>query len=326
MSPRWFGAPRRRRLPPGLLLAALAALALPGSALASVALLTVAGSNVPGGLTYIGDESRGVVHIGSPGSGSYSVKDDTAPLGVGTPCLSGGLHLAFCPTFSGGQHVAAYTVRLGAGDDTFFNDDTLSGLTNGYAEGGPGDDTLNTGRAPTNDRLFGQDGNDFIASSGGSDILRGGAGDDTIDAVDDAEKRGGDRIFCDEGFDRVTMDLLDDIPFGGCEVVQQAAIDQFPLTRLATSDVHVGARGAPIRLTCPRRATQVCAGTLTLRRRGQPRRLLGVAAYRVRRGAAKTVLVPVPELAGRVRALAVAGERDPRGKPKTTTVQLTLLG
>jgi Ca2+-binding RTX toxin-like protein len=327
MSPHPSLTPRRR-LGPALLVAGLAVVALPASALAGTASLTPPGSNVPGGVTYNGDTLRNVVHIGAPSS-SYSVTDDITTVTATAPCLRVAAGQAFCPKTSGGQPVTSYTVRLGDGNDTFFNDDTLVGLTNGYAEGGPGDDSLNTGRAPTNDRLFGQDGNDFIASGGGSDILRGGAGDDTINAVDVAEARGGDRIFCDAGFDRVTADLLDTIPFAAdCEVVQTAAIDQFPITGLGTAPVRVRNGAVPLRVTCPRKATAVCAGTLTLRRgaSGAGRRL-GSAPYRVRRGASATVLVPVPaQLSGRIRAQAAARETDPHGMPKLTTVQLTLVG
>jgi len=320
MSPRPPGGRRRQRRFVLVSLLALLAAALPGKALAGTVSITGPGTNTPGGLTFAGDTFRNVVHIATL-SGSYTVRDDPHTFtGAASPCIHSDFAVAICP-----RPVSTYTFRLGGGNDTFFNDDTWPGLTNGYAEGADGDDTLNTGGATSDDRLFGQAGNDFLASGGGVDILRGGPGDDTINAVDVPEARGADRVICDEGFDRATVDLLDTIPFADCESVQRAAIDQFPITRLGTSEVRVGPSGAPVRVTCPKKATQVCEGTLTLRRPGRSRPVLGTVPYRVRRGTAETVLVTLPSLTGRVRGQAVARERDPHGMPRTTTVSLTLI-
>ena len=66
---------------------------------------------------------------------------------------------------------------------------------------GSGDDVL-TG-SPGPDALYSQRGNDLIDPAGGADIVFAGVGDDSISAVDQTT----DRLDCDQGDDRVHVDL-----------------------------------------------------------------------------------------------------------------------
>jgi hypothetical protein len=61
-------------------------------------------------------------------------------------------------------------------------------------------------------------------------------------------------------------------------------------------------------------------------RRAAPAAGRGPLQHRPRAGQESVPLSLPAGLEGRIRAVAVARERDPNGQPKVTTVQLTLLG
>jgi Ca2+-binding RTX toxin-like protein len=351
-SPSSRGRALARRPWPALAAAGLALAAPPGTALAGIASISGPDVNAPGGVSYVDpfNESNGVF-IAGPGTDSasgfplYTVREDrnTTPRVLphcsvasvaGPPfvfrCVARRLTLVFGVPVN--VRVDSFDVRLGGGNDALSTSDGLGGLvgfgmTTGFVSGGSGDDTLTTGRARTNDRIFGETGNDFIESAGGADVLRGGEGNDIIAAIDDAAARGADRVICDEGADFAQIDLLDVIPFPTCESVQRAAIDQHPTVRIARRAVSVRDGEARVRLSCPAASTADCDGRLALSRVAGARRFrLGAAGYRIARGGREVVSVPVSLAPGRrIRAEAVSRERDANGLPKVARAQVGLV-
>ena len=92
-----------------------------------------------------------------------------------------------------GDATAANNIAISLNDDSHMIVVTINGASAGtfdpakvkaiYSHGGSGNDTISVS-ADINPRiaLFGEDGNDTLTGGGGSNFLRGGAGDDQIQA------------------------------------------------------------------------------------------------------------------------------------------------
>ena len=209
--------------------------------------------------------------------------------------------------------------------------------------GGPGNDKLRGGAG--SDTLLGGSGDDTERGDGGSDTLGahparlgvfrlapsadsgvdtfdGGDGVDRIYSADgqaDAQVACGDPDRDGPGGDSAALDLADRAP-SGCERVQRAARDQFPVVRvLAIGRTRGGS--LPVRLGCPRRAPGLrCRGTVSVLRGG---RTLGRIRYDLRGGRTRTVRVPLRRR-GRGRAQLRTRERDARNMPETTATGFRL--
>lgn len=176
-----------------------------------------------------------------------------------------------------------------------------------------------------NDVILGGLGNDLLKGDNGSDTLEGGAGTDELDANDGEP----DKLDCGLGIDdRITVDLKDTVS-SNCENGQRAFVDQHPTVQIRTRRIAVG-RGpnVPVRLACPRVLRRACKGRLELER-SRPRHRLARRAYRIPAGRSRAVKLRLSAAAlrslKRARAVrAIARERDPRGRPKTTIATLKI--
>jgi Ca2+-binding RTX toxin-like protein len=117
--------------------------------------------------------------------------------------------------------------------------------------GGAGDDVISTGGAGSSE-VFGDDGNDTMTGSSGSDIFLGGPGDDYVDGGGGS----GDILYGDAGNDTMVGGNGDDYIYG----------DNYPTDPNTGSD------------TCTRRAVPITSRLTTalgrLRGRGRRRRRL----------------------------------------------------
>ena len=114
-------------------------------------------------------------------------------------------------------------VRANDGADVVFGgagiDNISGGPRNDVLYGNIGNDIMTGGSG--NDDLNGGGGNDTLTGNVGMDDLYGAAGDDTINARDGEE----DSIFCGDGIDTVTADVIDNVSTD-CERVNGATVQQ----------------------------------------------------------------------------------------------------
>lgn len=187
------------------------------------------------------------------------------------------------------------------------------------------------------DRLDGLGGDDtLIGGPGADDATFGGPGNDTIllrDGLADACPNGG------AGVNTLDLDLVDlgivigrtliprcilvRSPLVPRDILLGGAVDEGPNVRMTVSAPAVRRAGVRVRLACPAALRRPCAGPLrvfTLR----GTRALGSAAYSIRPGRARVVVVPLGAGARRAalaaRALRIVSVEQGRSKlgPKTT--------
>jgi Ca2+-binding RTX toxin-like protein len=224
------------------------------------------------------------------------------------------------------------TVDLTAGFATVFlesvNDNVFGDVEAVIA--GVGSDTL-TGDQGSN-ALSGEARPTGEGPSGRPDTLTGLGGDDFIQAGDN---RARDTVSCGAGDDFIRLDLTDvavaNPALDDCETIELNAVDVSPAATIRKGRVRVAGRRILVPLSCPRKSRRGCNGRLTVgQRRGAT---LGRVRYRIRRGARRTISVPLSRTgrrlvarAGRLRVEATARERDPKGRPKTTVARFALRG
>jgi Ca2+-binding RTX toxin-like protein len=174
-----------------VLVPALAALAVPGTAAAAA----TATSNAADGMRYTGTSAADNPRITLAGS-TFTI-DDTGPVQAGAGCqpVAGDATRVTCVAFKNGVQLKQFTIELGDGNDSVRN---LSAAPM-FANGSLGGDTLDGG-APK-DELRGGLGVDLLRGSGGSDELDGGSGDDGLFGNDSTDKLRGasGRDFLDGG-------------------------------------------------------------------------------------------------------------------------------
>lgn len=263
--------------------------------------------------------------------------DDTLVGGSGSDRFLGGVLIDGSDTYVGGagRDLVFYGSRLrnltasldGLRNDGYAGEADKIGLDIESINGGDGDDTL-VGDGKDNN-LIGGKGNDDIDGRGGSDGLQGDDGDDTVRPVDAIP----DTIGCGiGGFDQAFLDLTDPkLPsdLSACEGLHQAAIDQHPTVRIPLRSARITRRGrVRIRLVCPARQRNGCAGTLRVKRGSAS---LGSRRYRLRPGGkvVKSFTLSRRQRASlrrkrRARFVASAGERDPKARPKRTVARLRI--
>jgi len=208
--------------------------------------------------------------------------------------------------------------------------------------GGPGEDQL-FGSASNFQRLDGGAGADFIAGEHATvtcsatscrDTLKGGDGDDRLEGRggDDAldGELGVDRLFggdgadvlftrdgvkdttvsCGAGTDTASVDLRD-LPAADCENIDQGAVKEGPNVRIATRAVVIDGDGrGRVTLSCPRKLSRPCAGTLSLNLHRALPRGGSVTRYSVKPGGSKRVAVRL----SRSDRRTLANQRKPRGR------------
>jgi len=207
--------------------------------------------------------------------------------------------------------------------------DTLTGIER--AAGSANGDVLTGGAGP--DELIGNDGPDVLDGASGADLLSGGAGSDSLQGGRDADtldggseidefpaETGGDLFQMRDGApetvqcftgDRVVNDLVD--RFGGvCAAVDTAAAKH----RFDTRILRISRSGVA-RLRCPKRKTELCTGTLRVRR---GTRTLASARYRVRRG--RAVSLNLGRALDRRTVTLVATETDADRRPRSVRVRV----
>ena len=262
------------------LVGALAALALPSTAMASFASVT------GGVLTY--EASGGEVNqvtLGYSG-GSTTVSDSGAVIEAGPGCnITQGGHKASCDA------VTSIVLNLFDWDDSATSTLLFTPVT---IDGGEGADTLTGSTTP--DRLTGGPGADTLTGGWGNDTLTGGDAADTIDA-----SYGNDRIFvrdgaidavtCGSGTDSGERDA-DETVGADCETVVPPGVDvpaedpdqagdgsadtgsgdpsiTDPIEEIMPVVLPQAPRanpqGAiPVRVHCPRAAAAGCVGTVSV--------------------------------------------------------------
>jgi hypothetical protein len=182
--------------------------------------------------------------------------------------------------------------------DSLVGVERLSGTEHGdKLTGGTAGDELNGESGP--DDLIGGAGNDALLGGDGVDELSGGDGTDNLDGGTGVDSFrfsvGGDTMNMRDGFaerisctnrEIVVNDLADglDNPAGCASVSTAAAKHRFD-TLLTRTRLRVGPRGrVGVRVGCPRRKPERCAGTLSLRLGGPRGTVLASRRYRVGRG------------------------------------------
>ena len=191
-------------------------------------------------------------------------------------------------------------------------------------EGGDGDDSLRGDSL--NDALFGGLGKDFLVGDGGDPIVPGGS-----DFIDSKEPTGfpseADVVICGDALDSVEADLADEPNIrADCEQREISPVGETPHVRVSRRAIDVNPAGvARVRLSCPRRTSIGCRGTLSLKlaRRGarRPKR----TRYAIRAGRSRAVRVRLTRgearrLTRRTRGVLTSLERGVIG-PKTTVRQ-----
>jgi Ca2+-binding RTX toxin-like protein len=209
------------------------------------------------------------------------------------------------------------------------NDFLVTGHANDSVDGGAGNDNISTDVG--NDSLDGGDGNDEFSAGRGNDEILAGPGDDLIDVAESASSPAEpDRVACQSGFDRATIDLQDTLTdrTAACEIINEAPVDEHPTVRIARRANQAQGGGAlRLRLTCPEKSKRRCQGSLSLTDRAE--RVLGRQGYRIARGEGKTLTVDLNRRGenavedGKL-ITATARERDPQGRLKQTIVQLAV--
>lgn len=138
-----------------------------------------------GGLSYDADADASPNDVRLyTSSGGYTITDE-AGLIAGSGCVAASSTQVECsPTTSQAE------VRLGVGNDVFYNQVHNAPVLTTTVHGGEGADELSGGGGE--DTLLGENDNDAIAGYGADDVLDGGAGDDNLDggAEDDALEGG----------------------------------------------------------------------------------------------------------------------------------------
>ena len=270
-------------------------------------------------VTLDGGAGRDLVDYGAPGPvpSGYTRAGVTASLATGTA------------TWFIGRHPTAGDITR---TDTLIAVERLSGTESGdKLTGGTGADELLGESGP--DDLAGGAGNDTLGGGDALDELSGGDGTDNLDGGNGVDQfrfsAGGDTLNMRDGFaerfscssrDIVVNDLADavDNPAGCASISTAAAKHRFD-TVLARRRLRIGPRRRiGVRVACPRRKPDRCAGTLRLRRlRG---RALAARRYRLRPGDSAMVRLALTRAeAARVRGRAVllqATEVDGDGRDR----------
>jgi RTX calcium-binding nonapeptide repeat (4 copies) len=139
-----------------------------------------------------------VIGLGAPGfaPNQFVISDASPATTVKPPCTRQGT-LIVCP----GDGLTSARFDLGDGNDRIDarKPDATSMQLPIEADGGAGDDVLN-----------GSPLADHLAAGFGRDVIRAGAGDDTVDMQND-ERDAGELISCDEGDDTIMLDPQDRI-------------------------------------------------------------------------------------------------------------------
>ena len=249
--------------------------------------------------------SVAVINLGSLRAGTGCTKTEASDGDDVVRCPSAGIARI---SFKGGAPFEGVNLE----NDTTPPSRIELGASNDFGFGGVG-----------NDVILGGLGNDLLKGRNGSDTLDGGAGTDELAANDGAP----DKVDCGLGTDdRTTVDLKDTVS-ANCDNEQRAFVDQHPTVQIRTRRVAVGPEpNVPVRLACPRVLRRACKGRLGLER-SRPRRRLARRVYRIPAGHSRVVKLRLsPEALRslrRARAVrAIARERDPRGRPKTTIATL----
>ena len=194
--------------------------------------------------------------------------------------------------------------------------DKLVGLTgNDPLSGDTGADRLEGG--PGNDTLKGESGSDALFGGTGVDVLEGSTENDFIEAKEPSgftsEK---DTISCGSGFDTVVGDLKDgEQSLTGCEERDISPVGETPHVAMAARSVNVNRAGAArVRLSCPRRTTIGCRGTLSLKLARRGARRPARTRYSIRAGRSARVRVRLSRAeARRARGVAILASVE-RGK------------
>jgi Ca2+-binding RTX toxin-like protein len=182
-----------------------------------------------------------------------------------------------------------------------------------------------TGSAAEN-TFFGQVGDDNLDGGPSQDTLKGDFGDDVINAREDPlVGPSPDFVSCGGGTDSAFLDLTDTLNTASdevCETVERAPVGQGPNVRIARGRIR-GSRSGRVRipLSCPRSQPHGCKGTLALSgSKGRARFDLGPGEKTVaRRRLAPKHRRRLRQRRRGIRLKAVARERDPFGRPKTTS-------
>jgi hypothetical protein len=207
--------------------------------------------------------------------------------------------------------------RSGEGDNVGSDVESIfAGTVGDTLVGGAGDETLN-----------GFSGADNLTGGPGGDFFFGDTGDDVINAREDPPTAFKDEVFCGKGTDTAAVDLTDHVgnaPAGDevCETVERAPVGQGPNVRIARKRIKVSRSGrVRIPLSCPRAQSHGCRGTLKLSgSRGKARFNLSPGTKTVaRRRLDRKHRRRLRKRRRGVRLKAVARERDPLGRPKTTS-------
>jgi hypothetical protein len=198
-------------------------------------------------------------------------------------------------------------------------------------DGGSGGNTLTASCCAnaTSDVLNGGAGPDFLVSSGmdslgrgATDFLNGYSGDDTIYANDGIH----DVISCGPGNDYVQADLKDTFTpsSADCETLDIAPRGELPTVAVAHTARALPRHRLRVHVACPAKHAGTCHGVLTVSAvRARRNVRLGSAAFAIRRGAARNVVVSLTR-AARGRTLLEAVEHDANGRPKTSVRRITI--
>jgi hypothetical protein len=229
----------------------LAAAALPSTALAENAAVSLTGS--PSQLTYAGSSLRDAIFFsgGNPPALILDRNGEGALLTAGAGCkdvFGDGKRVSCNPAggatinlngaddfFSGGTDTAGMTVNGGAGNDQIIP----SGSTLHWLNGDAGDDTFNLAASPNRDVVDGGEGNDsFLWPRGGTDEFIGGAG---VDALTLPPDRPGSVSLDDQANDGPANDLKFNARSDVENVLGSDGADA--LTGSAAANVLDGAKG-----------------------------------------------------------------------------------
>jgi Ca2+-binding RTX toxin-like protein len=181
--------------------------------------------------------------------------------------------------------------------------------------------------SPFDNLLFASAGDDNLDGGDGEDFLNGGPGDDSIKAREEPPAARQDTVKCGTGTDLALVDLGDIVanrPEDGevCESIEEAPVGQGPNVRIGRSRIKVSRSGrVRIPLSCPRAQPNGCRGTLGLTgAKGRARFALAPGQKTVaRRRLARKHRSRLSQRRRGIRVKAVARERDPFGRPKTTS-------
>lgn len=247
---------------------------------------------------------------GRPDSYTGGSGTDTLDFGArATPVVAAGFTSGVGGTGDGDDRAVGFERVIGGSGN-----DSILGMPS--ALGGPGDDLL-TARAAGS----------LLVGGPGVDTMRGGVGDDRIDARDGARDA---RIECGGGQDVVELDLVDPAPAQprACRSVARLAIDEGPPTRIAGATARAGGL-VRVRVACPAGAPRACAGVLTAALADGGSRTPARVRYRVRAGRTGVVAARLtPREAARLtrpREVAVTSRETGRSGPETVRALLRVV-